>query len=242
MIGVNQQVYNIQEFQTDTFYMKVCELLFPEVSFEAMSPGITVDQMADNINAIIDYIEEIAPEIDLADLDGYMVVTGDLQSLYTFLSLIHNLIIITLEEEEEEDDALQKQQMMQEEQNQQKFEERQKERELQEKQLLEDPTALPVGNVRDLLKKKKKNKDIIQHEEVTTGVAKVPQANPTTHKTAKNVEKSASPAKISKQVDDIWKNLEDNQGLDDYLQDESDFDLGGDEVDHQSPDKMSNQK
>lgn len=50
--------------------------MFPEVSFEQMSPGITVEQMADNINAIIDYIEEIAPELDLSDLDGYMIVSG----------------------------------------------------------------------------------------------------------------------------------------------------------------------
>lgn len=39
--------------------MQICELLFPEVSFEAMAPGMTVEQMAENINAIIDYIGKL---------------------------------------------------------------------------------------------------------------------------------------------------------------------------------------
>ena len=84
--------------------MRVCELLFPEVSFEAMAPGNTVYQMADNINAIIDYIEEVTPEFDLSELDGYMIVNGDLASIYTILTLFHNLIMILLEEEEMEDE------------------------------------------------------------------------------------------------------------------------------------------
>ena len=84
--------------------MRVCELLFPEVSFEAMAPGTTVYQMADNINAIIDYIEEVAPELDLSELDGYMIVNGDLRNIYAILNLIHNLILVMLEEEDEEDE------------------------------------------------------------------------------------------------------------------------------------------
>ena len=142
--------------------MRVCELLFPEVSFEAMNPGATADQMAENINAIIEYIEELFPEIDISELDGYMIVTGDLGSVYAFLNLIHSLIISTLEEEEEEDEEIME---MKRQQEAEKEAEKQKERELQEKQLIEDPTALPVGNIRDLLKKKKKNKEIIQNEE-----------------------------------------------------------------------------
>ena len=85
---------------------------------------------------------------------------GSMQAIYTFLSLIHNLIIVTLEEEEE-DEALAMQHKLEEELKQK---EREKERELQERQLMNDPTALPVGNVRDLLKKKKKNIEIINNE------------------------------------------------------------------------------
>ena len=53
MAGINQQVFNIQDFQTDTFYMSICELLFPEVSLEEMHPGVTLEQRAENINAIL---------------------------------------------------------------------------------------------------------------------------------------------------------------------------------------------
>lgn len=90
--------------------------MFPEVSFEAMHPGMTADRMADNINAIIEYIEELFPEIDISELDGYMIVTGDLPSIYTFLNLIHSLIIQTIEEEEEEDEEMMNQARIQEQQ------------------------------------------------------------------------------------------------------------------------------
>jgi len=127
--------------------MQICELLFPEVSFEEMQPGVTADQMAGNINAIIDYIEELFPEFDIADLDGYMVVTGDLPNIYTFLNVLHTLIMSSLDEEEEEEEETIAQ-------RQEKERQKEKERELQEKQLVDDPTALPVGNIRDLLRKK----------------------------------------------------------------------------------------
>lgn len=229
LIGVAQRVYNIQEFQVDTFYMQICEFLFPEVSLEEMSPGVTVDQMADNINAIIDYIEEIAPELDLTDLDGYLIVTGDLQSMYMLLSKIVILIQSTLEDEEEYQAMLEQQEKMEQENNKA----RQKERELQEKQLLEDPTALPVGNVMDLLKKKKKNKEIITNEE-KSGKSSAKKQQPVVDNKKKQPTpkketvkpQQVEPPKVSKQVDDIWKNLESNQGLDDYLQDDSDFDIG----------------
>jgi ArsR family metal-binding transcriptional regulator len=112
-----------------------------------MQPGMTVDQMSGNINAIIDYIEELFPEFDIADLDGYMIVTGDLPNVYTFLNVLHTLIVSSLEEEEEEEVETAEEKMR-------KQIEREKERKLQEKQLAEDPSALPVGNIRDLLRKK----------------------------------------------------------------------------------------
>lgn len=170
--------------------MRVCELLFPEVSFEALTPGMTVDQQADNINAIIDYIEEIAPEIDISDLNGYMICTGDLPSIYTFLNLIHQLIIVTLEEEEEEDEEAQELKRQQEAELQKQKE---KERELQEKQLLEEPSALPVGNIRDLLRKKKKNTEILQSNDPAPQVAAATQPPTQTSNTASAKKNKPSP-------------------------------------------------
>ena len=146
--------------------MRVCELLFPEVSFEAMPPGHTPEQMAENINAIIDYIEELFPEEDISDLDGYKIVGGDLTNIYVFLDIIYTLILSSLEEEEEEDEEIM---MMKKLKEAEMAKQKEKERELQEKQLIEDPSALPVGNIRDLLRKKKKNTEIIQKSEEKSG-------------------------------------------------------------------------
>ena len=155
----NQDEWDIQDFQSDIFYIKICEVLFPEVNFQDLTPGETVDQVGDNINAIIDYIQQIAQDIDLSQLDGYMIANGDLPSIFTILNLVHGLILATIEgedgqlEQEEYPDDLES-------------DEKQKiDQMLYDEQQIDDYSDLPVGNVRDLLKKKKLSSDTANQEQ-----------------------------------------------------------------------------
>ena len=43
-----------------------------------MQPGQTADEMAANIDAILDFIEKMVPELDIQVLNGAMIVGGDL--------------------------------------------------------------------------------------------------------------------------------------------------------------------
>jgi hypothetical protein len=68
-----------------------------------MHPGQTADEMAQNIDVILDFVEEMVPEIDMKILNGDMIVQGDLQQVAMMLELINELIVMTMPEEEEEE-------------------------------------------------------------------------------------------------------------------------------------------
>jgi len=48
------------------------------MNFSSLQPGQTLDDMAANIDQILDFIEESAPHLDIKLLNGDMIVQGDL--------------------------------------------------------------------------------------------------------------------------------------------------------------------
>ncbi len=66
-----------------------------------MQPGQTADEMAANIDAILDFIEKMVPELDIQVLNGDMIVGGDLTQIQMMLELIQELIMMTVEEGED---------------------------------------------------------------------------------------------------------------------------------------------
>ena len=71
-----------------------------------MAPGWTNDEMAANIDAILDFVEKMVPEIDIAVLNGDMIIAGDLQQINMMLELIHELILMTVEGEGELEEGI----------------------------------------------------------------------------------------------------------------------------------------
>lgn len=68
-----------------------------------MQPGQTADEMAANVDAILDFIEKMVPEIDIQILNGDMIVQGDLTQIQMMLELVQELILMTVEEGELDD-------------------------------------------------------------------------------------------------------------------------------------------
>ncbi len=69
---------DVSTFQYDVFYIQIFQEILPELDFGNMAPGQTADEMAQNIDAILDFVEEMVPEIDMKILNGDMIVQGDL--------------------------------------------------------------------------------------------------------------------------------------------------------------------
>ena len=67
-------VSDVTTFQYDVFYIQIFQEILPELDFSNMAPGQTADEMAQNIDVILDFVEEMVPEIDMKVLNGDMIV------------------------------------------------------------------------------------------------------------------------------------------------------------------------
>lgn len=74
-------ITDVQTFQYDVFYIQIFQEIIPDLNFGQMQPGQTADEMAANIDAILDFIEKMVPEIDIQILNGDMIVAGDLTQI-----------------------------------------------------------------------------------------------------------------------------------------------------------------
>ena len=161
-----------------------------------------MDQMGDNINAIIDYIQELTPDNDLSELDEYMIVNGDLPNLFTILSLIYNLILSTLEGDEDgqlHTDGLD---------NELEDEKIDQQEDLD--QYIQDSTELPVGNVKDLLKQRK-NKENASSQDKLINDENLEKHDDFTHSQIPKTEKSQ--ININQNVRNIDKGISNRYGL-----------------------------
>ncbi len=76
---------DISMFQFDNFYLQIFNELFPEQGFINRPQGNTEDEMAANIDSILDYVENLVPEFDIQTLNGDMIVAGDLPQIEIML-------------------------------------------------------------------------------------------------------------------------------------------------------------
>ena len=53
-----------------------------------LQPGNTAEEMAANIDYILDVVEKVVPEFDIYTLNGDMIVGGDLQQIAAMLDLV----------------------------------------------------------------------------------------------------------------------------------------------------------
>ena len=81
-------VDDISMFQYDNFYLQIFQEILPEQGMMQLQPGNTAEEMAANIDYILDVVEKVVPEFDIYTLNGDMIVQGDLQQLAAMLDLV----------------------------------------------------------------------------------------------------------------------------------------------------------
>ena len=77
-LNAEDVITDVSTFQYDVFYIQIFQEIIPDLNFGQMQPGQTADEMAANIDAILDFIEKMVPELDIQVLNGDMIVGGDL--------------------------------------------------------------------------------------------------------------------------------------------------------------------
>jgi len=102
-LNADDVVTDIQIFQMDVFYIQIFQEVFGQEL--GLTPGQTPEQMAENIDALLNMIEDSLPEINIETLNGDMIVEGDPSQILMMLELIYELVrMIDPEEEEEEEE------------------------------------------------------------------------------------------------------------------------------------------
>jgi hypothetical protein len=77
-LNAEEVITDVSNFQLDLFYIQIFQEILPELNFASLIPGQTADEMAANIDQILDCIEKMVPELDIQMLNGDMIVSGDL--------------------------------------------------------------------------------------------------------------------------------------------------------------------
>ena len=94
-------VNDIQIFQMDAFYIQIFQEIFGQNL--GLQPAQTPEQMAENIDGLLNMIEEALPDINIETLNGDSIVEGDLSQIMMMLELTYELIRMTDMDGEGED-------------------------------------------------------------------------------------------------------------------------------------------
>lgn len=96
-------------FSSDSLYIQLFEVIFPSYDFGEVEQGNTPEEMADNIQGLLDLLGGQVLDMDLKFIDASQIVTGDLKHMQNFLQLLMDVVLLIAqkqgeEEEEEEED------------------------------------------------------------------------------------------------------------------------------------------
>lgn len=109
ILGAEDTITDIETFTYDTLYSQLFEAFFPNLNLNQMQPGETAEEMAANIQALIDLLAESILEIDLSFISAQGIVTGDVMHISKFLEVILEVIVHMAQEqgegEEEEEEG-----------------------------------------------------------------------------------------------------------------------------------------
>ena len=93
ILGADQEIDDIETFQYDSLYLQLFGAFFPNLDLESVQPGETPEEMANNIQAMIDLLSEQVLECDLSYIEAEKIVEGDLQSIGKFLEVILEVLV-----------------------------------------------------------------------------------------------------------------------------------------------------
>ena len=190
-LNADEVVTDVQIFQMDIFYIQIFQEIFGENL--GLQPGQTPAQMAENIDALLNMIEDAIPDINIETLNGDMIVEGDFSQIVMMLELVAELIRLTDvddvlgEGEEDEDEQAKLLQMQAEEELKKKQEEIMQQNDQNSMGIRTGQNQVAHGDPRDILrarKKERQNKEQTDQNKSAKNSAKKPGTSPTKQKQA----------------------------------------------------------
>jgi hypothetical protein len=84
----------VQVFFTDQFYISFFEGAFPDIDFSQLEEATTDQEMADNIQALIDLLSEDILKYDLNHIKGEEIVNGNPEHCINLLQLAKEISLM----------------------------------------------------------------------------------------------------------------------------------------------------
>ena len=92
-LGSEDEINDVETFTYDTLYLQLFDSFFPELELDKVQPGETPEEMAQNIESLINLMAESIVSMDLSFLSAQSIVEGDTTHIAQFLQLILEVII-----------------------------------------------------------------------------------------------------------------------------------------------------
>ena len=86
-LGVEDQIDDVAVFFSDQFYIQFFESAFPDIDFSSLEEAQTEEEMAENIQALIDLLSEEILKYDLSHIRGDEIVNGNPEHCINLLQL-----------------------------------------------------------------------------------------------------------------------------------------------------------
>ncbi len=90
-LGVSEPIEDVAVFFSDEFYIQFFQAAFPEIDFSQLTAGQDEQEMAENIQALIDLLGEQILKYDLSHIRGDEIVNGNPEHCINLLQLVQEI-------------------------------------------------------------------------------------------------------------------------------------------------------
>jgi hypothetical protein len=81
VLGAEQEIEEIETFTSDSLYLQLFEVIFPQFNFEDVEQGNTPEEMAENIQGLLSVLGSQVLDMDLSFIEANKIVEGDLKHM-----------------------------------------------------------------------------------------------------------------------------------------------------------------
>lgn len=93
-LGVEEPINEVAVFFSDEFYIQFFQAAFPEIDFSQLTAGQDEREMAENIQALIDFLGEHVLKYDLTHIKGEEIVNGNPEHCINLLQLVQEIAVM----------------------------------------------------------------------------------------------------------------------------------------------------
>ena len=93
-LGVVEPIEDVQVFTCDAFYIQFFENAFPDFNFSSLAEAETEEDMAENIQALIELLQDEILNYDLSHIRGDEIVSGNPEHIINLLQLAKEISLL----------------------------------------------------------------------------------------------------------------------------------------------------